>query len=85
MDKQKSIEALQFFVTGLSEGAFVHKVQGQIFKAQGFTKLGEKYIDHYTEEMEWVEKLRFSSMRFTLMPLTRGRDMGVTSTRSSCA
>ena len=37
MDKQKSIEALQFFVTGLSEGAFVHKVQGQIFKAQGFT------------------------------------------------
>ena len=52
MDKQKSIEALQFFVTGLSEGAFVHKVQGQIFKAQGFTKLGEKYIGHYTEEME---------------------------------
>ena len=33
------------------------KVQGQIFKAQGFTKLGEKYIGHYTEEMEWVEKL----------------------------
>ena len=56
MDKQKTIEALQFFVTGLSEGAFVHKVQGQIFKAQGFTKLGEKYIGHYTEEMEWVEK-----------------------------
>ena len=56
MDKQKSIEALQFFVTGLSEGAFVHKVQGQIFKAQGFTKLGEKYIGHYNEEMEWVEK-----------------------------
>ena len=56
MDKQKSIEALQFFVTGLSEGAFVHKVQGQIFKAHGFTKLGEKYIGHYTEEMEWVEK-----------------------------
>ena len=46
----------EFHVTGLSEGAFVHKVQGQIFKAQGFTKLGEKYIGHYTEEMEWVEK-----------------------------
>ena len=56
MDKQKSIEALQFFVTGLSEGAFVHKVQGQIFKAQGLSKLGEKYIGHYNEEMEWVEK-----------------------------
>ena len=56
MDKQKSIEALQFFVTGLSEGAFVHKVQGQIFKAQGLSKLGQKYIDHFNEEMEWVEK-----------------------------
>ena len=56
MDKQKSIEALQFFVTGLSEGAFVHKVQGQIFKSQGFTKLGEKYIGHFNEEMGWVEK-----------------------------
>jgi len=56
MDKQKSIEALQFFVTGLSEGAFVHKVQGQIFKSESFEKLGQKYIDHFTEEMGWVEK-----------------------------
>ena len=56
MDKQKSIETLQFFVTGLSEGAFVHKLQGQMFKSQGFTKLGEKYMDHFSEEMGWVEK-----------------------------
>ena len=56
MDKQKTIEALQFFVTGLSEGAFVHKVQGHIFKSQGFTKLGEKYLGHFDEEMGWVEK-----------------------------
>ena len=56
MDKNKSIEALQFFVTGLTEGALVHKLQGQIFKAQGFEKLGQKYIDHFGEEMEWVEK-----------------------------
>lgn len=56
MDKNKSIEALQFFMTGLSEGAFVHKVQGDIFKSQGFTKLGKKYEDHYTEEMGWVQK-----------------------------
>lgn len=56
MEKKKTIDALQFFVTNLSEGAFVHKLQGQIFKSQGFTKLGEKYIDHYTEEMGWVEK-----------------------------
>ena len=56
MDKKKTIEALQFFVTGLTEGALVHKLQGQLFKAQGFEKLGEKYINHFTEEMEWVEK-----------------------------
>jgi len=56
MDKQKSLETLQFFVTGLSEGAYVHKLQGQILKSKGFTKLGEKYIDHYNEEMGWVEK-----------------------------
>lgn len=56
MDKQKSIDALQFFVTNLSEGAFVHKLQGQIFKSQGFNKLGDKYVGHYSEEMGWVEK-----------------------------
>lgn len=56
MDTKKSIEALQFFVTGLTEGALVHKLQGQIFKSQGFTKLGQKYIDHFNEEMAWVEK-----------------------------
>lgn len=56
MEKQKSIEALQLFATGLTEGALVHKMQGQIFKSQGFSKLGEKYINHFNEEMEWVEK-----------------------------
>ena len=56
MDKQKSIEALQFFATGLTEGALVHKLQGHIFKAQGFGKLGQKYVDHFNEEMAWVEK-----------------------------
>ena len=56
MDKQKSIEALQFFVTHLSDGAFVHKIQGHIFKSQGFNKLGDKYMGHYSEEMGWVEK-----------------------------
>lgn len=56
MDKKKSIEALQFFTTGLSNGAFVHKVQGQMLKSAGFNKLGEKYISHYDEEMGWVTK-----------------------------
>ena len=56
MDKKKTIEALQFFVTGLTEGALVHKLQGQLFKSQGFEKLGDKYVNHFTEEMGWVEK-----------------------------
>ncbi len=56
MDAKKSIEALQYFATGLTEGALVHKLQGQIFKSQGLNKLGQKYIDHFNEEMEWVEK-----------------------------
>lgn len=56
MDKNKSIETLQFFTTGLSNGAFVHKVQGQMMKSAGFSKLGEKYIGHYDEEMGWVSK-----------------------------
>ena len=33
MNKQRSIEALQFFVTHLAEGAIVHKQQDLIFKA----------------------------------------------------
>ncbi|MCR4603966.1 MAG: hypothetical protein K5683_10630 [Prevotella sp.] len=56
MDKQNSLKALQFFATGLAEGAYVHKLQGQIFNALGFSKLGEKYINHFSEEMGWVEK-----------------------------
>ena len=56
METKKSIEALQFFVTHLEEGAIVHKQQGMIFKSQGITKLGQKYIDHFNEEMGWVEK-----------------------------
>ena len=56
MDKKKTIETLQFFVTGLTEGALVHKLQGQLFKSQGFGKLGDKYVNHFTEEMAWVEK-----------------------------
>ena len=56
METKKSIETLQFFVTHLAEGAMVHKQQGMIFKAQGITKLGQKYIDHFGEEMGWVEK-----------------------------
>ena len=34
----------------------MHKMQGQLFNSKGFTKLGQKYIDHFNEEMGWVEK-----------------------------
>lgn len=56
MRHQKSIEALQLFTTGLTNGAFAHLVQGKHFESMGFTKLGEKYKGHHTEEMGWVEK-----------------------------
>ena len=56
MDKEKSIKALQFFVTELSNGAFAHMIQGKQFESLGFTKLAEKYSGHYQEEMQWVEK-----------------------------
>lgn len=56
MKQQKSIEALQLFTTGLTNGAFAHIVQGKYFESLGFTKLGEKYTAHHTEEMGWVEK-----------------------------
>lgn len=56
MDKQKSIEALQFFVTGLSNGAFQHRVQSRVFKSQGYEKLAKRFADHADEEYGWVEK-----------------------------
>lgn len=56
MDKQKSIDALQFFVTGLSNGAFQHMAQSRVFKSQGYNKLAQHFADHAQEEYGWVEK-----------------------------
>ena len=56
MDFKNTIQISQMIINELAGSAFVHKMQGQLFKSQGFTKLGEKYIGHYTEEMGWVEK-----------------------------
>lgn len=56
MDKQKSINTLQFFVTGLSNGAFQHVLQSRVFKSQGYNKFATKFSDHAKEEDEWVEK-----------------------------
>lgn len=41
-------------------------MQGKHFESMSFTKLGEKYKGHYTEEMVWVEKF-----------ITRVNDLGV--------
>lgn len=56
MDFTTTIQVSQMIVNELAGSAFVHKMQGQLFKSQGFGKLGQKYLDHYAEEMGWVEK-----------------------------
>jgi len=56
MDFKATLQVSQMIVNELTEGAFVHKMKGLLFNSQGFEKLGQKYLDHYIEEMEWVEK-----------------------------
>ena len=57
MDKEASIKVLTYYANGLNAQAFVHKVQGKVFAAQGFEKLGEKYAEHAVEEAGWVDKM----------------------------
>ena len=56
MDFTTTLQISQMIVNELTTGAFVHKMQGLLFKSQGFEKLGQTYLDHYAEEMDWVEK-----------------------------
>ena len=51
MDFSTTTQIAQMIVNELAGSAFVHKMQGQLFKSQGFAKLGQKYLDHYAEEM----------------------------------
>ena len=76
MDKQKTINALQFFITNLSNQAFGHKLQGKIFADQGFDKLGEKYMGHHDEEMGWVDQFigRLLDLGGELKHETRGEE-----------
>ena len=55
-NKEETIKALQQIVTGLAGNSFQHRIQSKIFASQGFTKLGEKYAQHATEEMNFVEQ-----------------------------
>ena len=56
MDKQKSIEALQFFITNLNAQSFQHKLQAKIFGSMGYKKLEEKYLEHSEEEQGFVNQ-----------------------------
>ncbi|MBR1752780.1 MAG: hypothetical protein IJ740_18240 [Ruminococcus sp.] len=55
-DNKKLIEGLQIIVTDLAQQADGHAIQSKIFAAQGFSKLGEKYAEHATEERGYVDK-----------------------------
>ena len=39
MDFKNTIQISQMIINELAGSAFVHKMQGQLFKSQGFTKL----------------------------------------------
>lgn len=55
MNKQNSIQVLQAYATGLAAQSFAHKVQSKVFASQGLTKLADKYAEHATEEMGYVD------------------------------
>ena len=56
MKNEKSIQVLQAYATGLAAQSYSHKVQSKVFAAQGLTKLADKYAEHSTEEMGYVEQ-----------------------------
>lgn len=56
MDKQKSIDTLQFFITALNAQSFNHKLHAKIFGSIGFHKLEAKYLDHAKEEADFVDR-----------------------------
>lgn len=68
MDFKATLQISQMIVNELSGSSFVHKMQGLLFKSQGFEKLGQKYLDHYTEEMAWVEKYANRMMDLGCVP-----------------
>ena len=55
-NKEETIKTLKMIITELSANSFQHRIQSKIFNSQGFTKLGEKYAEHATEELDFVEQ-----------------------------
>ncbi len=68
MDFTTTLQVSQAIVSELSGSSYVHKMQGLLFKSQGFEKLGLKYLDHYDEEMGWVEKYANRMMDLGCVP-----------------
>ncbi len=68
MDFKATLQISQLIVNELSGSSFVHKMQGLLFKSQGYEKLGQKYLDHYAEEMAWVEKYANRMMDLGCVP-----------------
>ena len=56
MNTELSIQLRQAYATGLSAQSMQHKVQSKVFASKGLSKLAQKYADHSTEEMGWVDK-----------------------------
>ena len=55
-ENEKLLEGLQKIVTELAQQEDCHFIQSRIFKAQGLTKLADKYLEHANEEREYIEK-----------------------------
>jgi len=56
MNKENSIKVLQAYATGLAAQSLAHKVQSKLFASQGLSKLADKYAEHSSEEMGYVEQ-----------------------------
>ena len=68
MDFTTTLQVSQMIVNELSGSSYVHKMQGLLFKSMGFEKLGQKYLDHYAEEQEWVNKYANRMMDLGCVP-----------------
>lgn len=68
MDFTTTLQVSQMIVNELSGSSYVHKMQGLLFKSMGFEKLGQKYLDHYAEEQEWVDKYANRMMDLGCVP-----------------
>ena len=55
-NNKKVLSGMEEIVTELSRQAIAHEMHARIFISQGFSKLGQKYLEHAKEEREYVGK-----------------------------